>query len=379
MKAPQRPKVPHIAGLAAARRVIGRVVGPVRKPPGSPPGTLVHTGTRKVEQVHVSHMAYDAEELHESSGASLSEVLAALPATPNASRVDWINVDGLHEPGLLESLDTRFGIHRLVLEDVLSTHQRPKTEDHGAYFFVVLRMLSFDENTGSVEAEQVSLIVTDRLLISFQERSGDVFEPVRERLRQAKGRIRSRGVDYLAYALIDAVVDGYFEVLEKIGDRIEELETLALTDASTDTVHAIHTLRREALVLRRAVWPLRDALGPMYRGDVSQVREETRVFLRDVHDHAVQVIDTVESLRELLSAAMDLHLSNVSNRMNEVMKVLTIIATIFIPLSFFAGVYGMNFEHMPELALPWAYPALLAFMASLALGMLGFFKHKGWF
>jgi magnesium transporter len=379
MKAPHGPKIPHIAGLAAARRVIGRVVGPVRKPPGSPPGTLVHTGTRKVEQVHVRHLSYDADELHETSGATLEEVLDALPSAPDGPGVHWINVDGLHEPGLLEYLDTRYGIHRLVLEDVLSTHQRPKTEDHGSYFFVVLRMLSFDEKTASVEAEQVSLIVTDRILISFQERPGDVFEPVRERLRLAKGRIRSRGVDYLAYTLIDAVVDGYFEVLEKIGDQIEELETRALTDGTTDTMHAIHVLRREALVLRRAVWPLRDALGPMYRGDVAQVREETRVFLRDVHDHAVQVIDAVESLREMLSAAMDLHVSNVSNRMNEVMKVLTIIATIFIPLSFFAGVYGMNFEHMPELALPWAYPALLAFMAVLALGMLGYFKHKGWF
>jgi magnesium transporter len=215
--------------------------------------------------------------------------------------------------------------------------------------------------------------------MSFQERPGDVFDPVRERLRHAKGRIRSRGVDYLAYALIDAVVDSYFSVLERIGDEIEALEVAALTDHGPETTRAIHELRRETLVIRRAVWPLRDALGPMYRGDMAGVTEETAVFMRDVHDHAVQVIDTVESLRELLAAVMDLHLSNVSNRMNEVMKVLTVIATIFIPLSFFAGLYGMNFEHMPELSLPWAYPALLGFMTATALGMVGYFKHKGWF
>ena len=252
-------------------------------------------------------------------------------------------------------------------------------EDHHSYFFVVLKMLSYDEATRTVAAEQVSLIVADGMLFSFQERPGDVLEPVRERLRHAKGRIRSRGADYLAYAVIDAIVDAYFSVLEKVGDHIEELEEHALDDGSPDTMHAIHQLRRETLVLRRAVWPLRDALGPMYRGDIEQIQDETRVFLRDVHDHAVLVIDNVESLRELLSASMDLHLSGMSNRMNEVMKILTMIATIFIPLSFFAGVYGMNFQHMPELSLPWAYPALLTFMAAIAIGMLAYFKRKRWF
>ena len=366
---------PHIPGIRAARKVIGRVVNPVRKPAGSPPGTLIHTGPRKVEEVRVHRLSYGPDGLEERTGGELKELLPG----PDDAGVHWVNVDGLHEPGMLDELDTRYGIHRLVLEDVLSTHQRPKTEDYGRYFFVVLKMLTFDEESRSVTAEQVSMIVMDGLLVSFQERPGDVFEPVRERLRHAKGRIRTKGVDYLAYALIDAVVDSYFTVLERIGDQIEELEVDALTDGGPATIHTIHELRRETLVLRRAVWPLRDALGPMYRGDMASVHEETRIFLRDVHDHAVQVIDTVESLRELLTAAMDLHLSSISNRMNEVMKVLTIIATIFIPLSFFAGIYGMNFEHMPELSMPWAYPTLLGFMAAMALGMLGYFKHKDWF
>jgi magnesium transporter len=376
MNEPTGPKkTSHIPGLRTARRIIGRVVSPVRKPAGSAPGTLVHTGPRKVESVQIHRLTYNDLELHEQWG---DEILKLLPE-PGSETVDWINVDGLHEPAVLEALEERYGFHRLLLEDVLSTHQRPKSEDYGGYFFVVLRMLSYDERTHTVGAEQVSMIVADGLLVSFQERPGDVFDPVRERLRQGKGRIRAKGADYLAYTLMDAVVDSYFEVLEKVGDRIETLEEEAMTRASSETLHAIHALRREVLVLRRAVWPLRDALGPLYRGDTAQVTEETRVFLRDVHDHAVQVIDTVESLREVLAAAMDLHLSSLSNRMNEVMKVLTIIATIFIPLSFFTGVYGMNFEHMPELAVPWAYPALLAFMGSLAVAMIGYFKHKGWF
>ena len=375
MKVPPGIKVPHIGGLKAARRIIGRMVSPVRKPAGSPPGTLVHTGPRKVEDVSVHRLSYGPEAVHDASSVQLADILPE-PETPG---VHWINMDGLHEPGMLELLDTRFGVHRLVLEDVLSTNQRPKTEDYGRYFFVVLKMLAYDEETHSVTSEQVSMIVIDNLLFSFQERPGDVFDPVRRRLREGKGRIRGKGADYLAYALIDAVVDSYFAVLERIGDRIEDLEEQALIDASVETVHEIHNLRRETLILRRAVWPLRDALGPMYRGDIDQITPETRIFLRDVHDHAVQVIDTVESLREVLAAAMDLHLSSVSNRMNEVMKVLTIIATIFIPLSFFAGVYGMNFEYMPELSMPWAYPALWVFMTAIALAMLGYFKHKGWF
>ncbi len=376
MKGPKSDhKIPSLPSLRTARRIIGRLVSPVRKPPGSPPGTLVHTGPRKVESVQVHRLTYHETELDEASGEEIEPLLP----TPEAGKVSWVNVDGLHDPLVLEHIGARYGFHRLVLEDVLSTHQRPKVEDHGDYFFVVLKMILYDVESRTVSAEQVSIIVTDGLLLSFQERPGDALEPVRSRLRLAKGRIRSRGADYLAYALIDAIVDAYFEVMEKIGDDIEAIEDEAIDNGSTETMHAIHQLRRELVVLRRAVWPLRDALGPMYRGDVAMITEETRIFLRDVHDHAVLVIETVESLRELVTAAMDLHLSSISNRMNEVMKVLTMIATIFIPLSFFAGVYGMNFEHMPELTVPWAYPTLLAFMASLAIGMVVYFKRKRWF
>ncbi len=351
-----------------------RIVTRVRKPPGAAPGTLVHTGTKRVEEVRIRFIDYTEGHLREETVETIEEVLpiADLPT------VTWVNVDGLHEPEVLASLGAHFDIHRLVLEDVLSPHQRPKVEGYDDHAFIVLKMLSFDESSGTLSAEQVSLIVGDRYVFSFQERPGDVFEPVRQRLRESKGRIRSRGPDYLTYALVDAVVDHYFHALEGIGDQIEELEELALADPEEGVRHRIYALRREMLILRRSVWPLRESLGTIYRGEIPLMSEETQLFFRDVYDHAVQVIDTVETLREVLSGAMDLYLSGVSNRMNEVMKVLTIIATIFIPLSFFAGLYGMNFEYMPELAYHWAYPVLLAWMTLLAGGMLAYFRKKGW-
>ena len=356
------------------RSLVTRLVGPLAKKPGSAPGTLQHTGARKVEKVRLRLIDYDAESIQE---RELERIEDAFPYVVEP-RVTWVNVDGLHEVPVAEAVRDRFGVHPLAMEDVLSPGQRPKVEDYDDHFLVILKMLAFDAETDSVTTEQLSLIVGPSYLFSFQERPGDVFEPVRERLRQARPRIRARGTDYLAYTLIDAVVDNYYRVLEQIGDRIEELEREAMQDASVDVSHRIHHLKGEVLVLRRAVWPLREMLGLMYRGDVPNISEETQIFLRDVYDHCVQVIDTAETLREVLSGAMDLYMSGMSNRMNEVMKVLTIIATIFIPLSFFAGLYGMNFEYMPELGMPWAYPTLLGMMVLLAGGMLWFFRRRGW-
>ncbi len=356
------------------RGVMDRIVTRVKKPPGAAPGTLVHTGPKKTEEVRVRFIDYTESHLREETVGSIEECfpIAELPT------VTWVNVDGLHEPDVLAKLGAQFDFHRLVLEDVLSPHQRPKVEGYDDHAFIVLKMLSYDEHSGTVTAEQVSFIVGDRYVFSFQERPGDVFEPVRQRLREAKGRIRNRGPDYLVYALVDAVVDSYFHILEAIGNQIEELEELAIADPEEQVRHRIYALRRELLILRRSVWPLRESLGTLYRGEIPLISGETQIFFRDVYDHAVQAIDTVETLREVLSGAMDLYLSGVSNRMNEVMKVLTIIATIFIPLSFFAGLYGMNFEYMPELAYPWAYPVLLAWMVALAVAMLAYFRRKDW-
>ena len=353
---------------------MNRLVDRVTKAPGTAPGVLVHTGERKVEQVRIRLIDYDVEKLVERTLEGVDESFPFADRPP----VTWVNIDGLHDTSVAQAVGDRFGVHPLALEDVLSPNQRPKVEAYPDHFLIVLRMLSFDEESVSVVSEQVSLIVGSKYLFSFQERFGDVFEPVRERLRTGKGRIRSRGTDYLAYALIDAIVDHYFRILERLGDLIEELEEDVLNDSSAEALHRIHHLRREMLVVRRSVWPLREALGQLYRGELELVTEETQLFLRDVYDHTVQIIDTAETLREVLSGAMDLYLSGVSNRMNEVMKVLTIIATIFIPLSFFAGLYGMNFEYMPELGIRWAYPALLAFMAVLSGGMLWAFRRKGW-
>jgi magnesium transporter len=319
-------------------------------------------------------MDYDADCLEERTLERIEDCFPAAEDLP----VTWVNIDGLHDVSVIEKVGERFGLHRLALEDVLSVSQRPKVEDFDNHFLFIGKMLSFDAESESVVSEQLSLIVGPSYLFSFQERSGDVFEPVRERLRHGKGRIRSRGPDYLAYALIDTIVDNYFRIMEEIGDRIEDIEEQVLREPSIELMHRIHHLRREMLVLRRAVWPLRETLGQMYRGEIPHVEEQTRLYLRDAYDHAVQVIDTVETLREVLTGAMDLYLSGVSNRMNEVMKVLTVIATIFIPLSFFAGLYGMNFEYMPELGIRWAYPALLVFMAAVAGGMLVYFWKKNW-
>jgi magnesium transporter len=336
---------------------------------------LVPQGPRKVDEVQVRLIDYDEDGFRDEvvEDISLCFPIAELPT------VTWVNVEGLHEPAILEQVGGRFGFHRLVLEDVLSPRQRPKVEDYGDYVFIVLKMLDYRVDTKAILAEQVSFIVGNRYVFSFQERAGDVFEPIRQRLREAKGRLRSRGPDYLVYALLDAVVDSYFRILELMGDEIERLEELALDDPPPEVMHGIHDLRREMLIVRRAVWPLRESIGVLARGEIALIGTDARVYLRDVHDHAVQAIDTVETLREVLSSAMDLYLSAVSNRMNEVMKVLTIIATIFIPLSFFAGIYGMNFDYMPELSVPWAYPTLLVAMISAGGAMLLYFKRKGWF
>lgn len=371
---PTRPAESIVARARGVRSVVGRMVSHAKKAPGSAPGTLFHTGRRKMEQVRLRLIDYDVDRIEELTLSTIEESFSYA----EGPRISWVNIDGLHEVDIVQAVGERFGVHALALEDVLSTTQRPKVEEFDDHFLVILTMLSFDEATESVVSEQLSLIVGQRHLFSFQERPGDVFEGVRERLRHGKGRLRTRGTDYLAYTLIDAIVDSYFRILETIGDRIEALEDTVLDDPSMEVMKRIHGLKREMLILRRAVWPLRETLGQLYRGELPQITDETRVFLRDVYDHSVQVIDTVETLREVLSGAMDLYLPGVSNRMNEVMKVLTIIATIFIPLSFFAGLYGMNFEYMPELGVRWAYPALLTFMAIIGGGMLWQFRRKGW-
>jgi magnesium transporter len=341
---------------------------------GEPPGTLVYTGEKKLERTRITLMEYNDAEFFE---REVEDVASCFPLKDKPT-VTWLNMNGLHDISTLEKIGNAFGIHPLVLEDILNVDQRPKFEDFGEYIFIVLKMAHLDKANNDLQLEQVSLIVTKDCVVTFQEMEGDAFEGIRERIRGYKGRTRRMGVDYLAYVLIDAIVDGYFGVLDKLGERTETLETELVANPDPATLQTIYRLKRDMIFLRRSVWPLREVIASLERGTSTLIHDSTLVYLKDVYDHTIQVIDTVESLRDMVTGMLDIYLSSVSNKMNEIMKVLTIIATIFIPLSFFAGVYGMNFRYMPELESHLAYPVLLIGMACVAAIMLLYFRSKKW-
>lgn len=292
--------------------------------------------------------------------------------------VTWINIDGVDRVDVIERLGKHFNLHPLALEDIVNTGQRPKMEDFLDYILLVLKMLYYDEKEGEFKAEQISLILGPNWVISFQENAGDVFDPIRERIRSDKGRIRKMGADYLVYALMDAIVDNYFIILEKIGENIEEIEDKLVTNPAPETLQALHILKRQMIFLRKSVWPLREVISRLERWESQLVNKSTDIYLRDLYDHTIQVIDAIETFRDMLSGMLDIYLSSVSNRMNEVMKVLTIIATIFIPLTFVAGLYGMNFKFMPELEWPWGYPFVLLVMFAIGILMVIYFRKKKW-
>jgi magnesium transporter len=341
---------------------------------GLSPGALVYVGEKKAEKIRITVLDYDEEHLLERELENIEECFP-FRETPT---VTWININGIHEVEALEKIGEYFRIHALVLEDILNTHQRPKMEDFEDYVFLVVKMVCFDEQNHRIDSEQVSLIVGPNFVISFQEREGDVFDSVRDRIRKGKGRIRRMGPDYLAYALLDGVVDGYFVLLEKLGDSLETIHGDLMAQPKTETLQAIYKLRRETILLRKSVWPVREVVSGLERGEPSLFGESTKPFLRDLYDHTIQVVDTVETIRDMLSGMLDLYLSSISNRMNEVMKVLTIIATVFIPVTFVAGIYGMNFENMPELKSPIGYPIVLIVMLVMGVSMLMYFRKKEW-
>ena len=340
---------------------------------GLPPGTLVHIGEKKADKVRVTIIDYDEAQFQEKDVETIEECfpLKDKPA------VTWINIDGLHQVEILERIGGCFGFHPLVLEDILNTGQRPKLEDFDDYIFIVLKMLSSDGDN-RIASEQISIVLGPDFVVSFQEREGDVFNRIRERIRSGRGRIRRMGADYLAYSLLDSVIDNYFVVLEKLGEEIESLEEELVANPTTETLQTIHDLKSEMVYLRKSVWPLTEVIGGLERGESALIQESTGIYLRDVYDHTIQVIDTVETFRDVVSGMLDIYLSSVSNRMNEVMKVLTIITTIFMPLTLIAGVYGMNFKYMPELEWRWGYPT--AWLIMLATGglMLAYFRRKRW-
>ncbi len=341
---------------------------------GLSPGALVHVGKESAHEVKITRTIYD-EALFEQDEAKTID--ACLPSESGRA-VTWIDVDGIHQIDILEQFGECLNVHPLVLEDVLNTEQRPKLDDYGEYLFVVLKMFRYDDQSGEMEVEQISLILGADFVVSLQEKPGDAFDPIRERIRDGKGRIRKMGADYLAYALIDAIVDHYFVVLEQIGEKIELLEEDLVTDPTPETLQTIHNLKRDMIFLRKSVWPLREVIGGLERGESSLIGESITIYLRDVYDHTIQVIDTMETFRDMISGMLDIYLSSISNRMNEVMKVLTIIATIFIPLTLVAGIYGMNFRYMPELEWPWGYLMVWLVMLGIAAVMLVYFRRKRW-
>ncbi len=351
-----------------------RLVRRTAKKTGLSPGILVHTGEQKMEKAVISIIGYDRANLIEKKLSSIEETYSHKDSPP----VAWINITGLHDVHLIEQLGTHFDIHPLTLEDIVNTAQRPKVDVFENYLYVVLKMLTYDEKVGHIVSEQISLVLANHFVFSFQEQQGDVFEAVRQRIRHARGRIRKSGCDYLAYALMDAVVDHYFVVLEKLGEKIEKLEEELLKQPSPETLQTIHSLKREMIYFRKQVWPLREVINSLVKDPSQLIKETTLVFLRDVYDHTVHIIDIIESLRDVLSGLQDLYLTTLSNRMNEVMKVLTIMATIFIPLTFIAGIYGMNFEFMPELKWKWSYPLLWMVLVVIFGLMMLWFKRKKW-
>ncbi len=341
---------------------------------GLAPGTVIHVGEQKMTAVQITVIDYDESHLFEKKLADIEE---SFPFKDKPS-VTWLNIDGLHEVDIIEKIGQHFGIHALVLEDIVHTSQRPKIEDFESYIFIVLKMLEYDNANNEILDEQFSLVMGKNFVITFQENVGDIFDPLRERIRSNNARLRKTNADYLTYAMIDAVVDNYFVILEKLGEKIEDLEDELLSDPSLHTLNQIHQIKRKLITLRKSVWPLREVISSLEREDSPLISKATNIFIRDIYDHTIRVIETLETYRDMIAGMLDTYLSSVSVKMNEVMKLLTIIATIFIPLTFFAGIYGMNFEYMPELKWRWGYFTMRGLMVLIALGMIFYFRRKKW-
>ncbi|MBI2822826.1 MAG: magnesium/cobalt transporter CorA [Acidobacteria bacterium] len=341
---------------------------------GLSPGTLVHVGEQRSESVRIQIIDYNPSEVREIEAKSPQD---CFPLRDQAT-VTWINVEGLHELEVIEQIGRHLNLHPLTLEDIVNTEQRPKLEEFEDYIFIVLRMFQFEPQSTELKSEQLSLILGRGFVLSFQERPGDIFDPVRQRIRSGKGTIRNMKADYLAYALLDSIVDNYFAVLEGLGERLQDLEDELVSNPTLETLQLIHKMKREVIFLRKSVWPLREVVSSLLRGESNLVEKRILIFLRDVYDHTVQVIETVEVHRDMLTGVLDIYLSGASNRLSEVMKILTIIATIFIPLTFIAGIYGMNFAYMPELQSRWGYPLVWLVMVVVAAAMLVYFRRKKW-
>lgn len=340
---------------------------------GLPPGTLVHVGDIRSERAKVTALRYHAQEVEEKDIA-----LEQLCGFASQEGITWIHVAGLAHVETVERIGHEFGIHPLALEDILNTNQRPKMEDYGDYLYMTFKTLHYQPDRSGITSEHINLILGKNFVLSFQESQQSWFQSIRERIVASPERFGRQGAGYLAYALLDTVVDGYFVVLEGLGERVEELEERLIEQPDPALLANIHDLKREMLFLRRSVWPLREVVAGIERGSSPLFADHTMLYIRDVYDHTVQVIETLETYRDMASSMIDIYLSGVSNRMNEVVKMLTVISTIFMPLTFLAGVYGMNFKFMPELEWEYGYPALLCVMTGIGWSMYRYFRNKHW-
>ena len=344
------------------------------KKAGMAPGSPVFVGEKKIEKPKITFLDYTVDYCEEKEVSTVEEVFELKVK----SSTSWIDIKGLHEVELLGKIGTHFEIHPLVIEDILNTDHRPKIEDFGDYIFIITKMIEYDLESGKTITEQVSIILGKNYVITFQEKERDVFEPLRERIRKSSGRIRKLGNDYLTFAIMDSIVDNYYIILEQMGERIEAVEDELVKNPSEDILESIRSFKKEIISLRKSVWPLREVVNTILREESVLINESHHIYFRDVYDHIIQIIDSIETFRDVVSGLMDIYMSSISNKMNIVMKVLTIIATIFIPLTFIAGIYGMNFKFMPELEWRFGYFAVLAVMLVLGVIMLIFFKRKKW-
>ncbi len=351
---------------------MSRVFQRKSKKSGLPPGTPTYVGEKKPTDTRITIIEYDEENLREKEAKTIEDCLEA----KESSMVTWIRIIGLKQIQLLEDLGKKFNIHPLVVEDILNTTQRPKIEDYNDYLFMVVKNVDF--NADDMESNQVSIILGPNFVISVQEQQEVILQPIMNSIRNNRGIIRRMKNDFLAYAILDAVLDNYFAIIEKLSDRIELVEDELISNPVQDTLHEIYHLKQNLIVLRKSIWPFREILSRMERSHFKLIDDKLIIYIRDIYDHSIQVMETVETYRDMLSGMLDIYLSSVSNRMNEVMKVLTIIATIFIPLTLIAGIYGMNFRFMPELDIPIAYPLVWLSMIIVGLVLVMFFKRKRW-
>lgn len=345
-----------------------------KKKVGLPPGTLIYTGDKIKEKTKIKITDYNEDRFNFQEFKDLQIDLTRI----EKNLIRWIDIYGLAQVQVIEEIGNQFNLHPLVLEDILSPNQRPKLEDYGNYIFLVLKKLKWNQKEEEFEYEQISLILGDNYVISFQERDTNLFAPIYERIQVPKGRVRTMGADYLFYVLVDIIIDNYFIVLEKVGESIEYIEDILIKNPEPETLQLIYRLKRSSIELRKSIWPIREVINKLQREQSDLIKDELQIYLRDIYDHIFRISDLLENYRDIIFGMLDMYLSSVSNRMNDIMKVLTIISTVFIPLSFLAGFYGMNFLNMPELSQPIAYPILIIIMVSIALVMLYFFKRKKW-